>query len=301
MEQQRQRDGFFSAPDPACGACRLPERAVLRMTGDETWVFLQGLLSNDVLAATATRAVYALLLTPQGRWRHDMTLLTQGPDLLLETDAGSAPALLDALERYRLRAQISLNDESDRWEVWAAWGGDVAGPFGLTPEPGCMCEVQGSLVWVDARHAGLGVRLLCPAGAPPSGLPPGSPDTYNALRLALGVPEAGRDLVSGQSMPLEFRLDELNAISWTKGCYVGQEITARTHHRHLTRRRIVPVILDGPCPPFGTPITSHSSPDPVGEILSGDSTRALALLPTETAGQSQTLSAGGTRLWIMAV
>jgi folate-binding protein YgfZ len=143
------------------------------------------------------------------------------------------------------------------------------------------------------------VRLLLPrdgAAAILAGLgaQPATPEAYEALRLSLGVPAGSRDVEVEKSTLLEAGFDELHGISWDKGCYMGQELTARTKYRGLVKRRLVPVRIDGPLPAPGTPVTGADG-KVVGEVRGGGDGRAMALLRLE-ALEADGLTAGEARL-----
>lgn len=236
----------------------LPERGVVEVAGADRVTFLQGLVSNDVTRAAPGEpgapgeAVWAALLTPQGRWLADFFILsTDGGEegrLLLDAPRATVPSLLARLSRYRLRAQVSLRDASEAWQVQAAWGG---------PAP----MAAGSVVAADPRLSGAGWRVLSPAPLAANA----SAADWQAHRLALGLPEPA-DLEAEKTLLLEANFDALDGISWTKGCYMGQEVTARTRFRGLVKRRLVPVTIAGEIPAPGTPVLTGT--DAVGTLRS---------------------------------
>ena len=118
--------------------------------------------------------------------------------------------------------------------------------------------------------------------------------SYDELRLTLGVPDGSRDLVVDKALLLENGFDELNGVDWQKGCYMGQELTARTKYRALIRKRLFPVKVEGALPEPGAPV--HLGDQEVGELRSGVGDRALAMLRVDAARSGQALSAGDTRL-----
>jgi folate-binding protein YgfZ len=263
----------------------LPHRGVIAVAGEDRVVFLQGLISNDVTKAAPGHAVWAALLTPQGRFLNDMFVVDAGfGTLLLETERERAPALARKLAMYKLRSKVTVEDRS------AAM--DVAVVFGPGAE---KCNsVPSALSYVDPRLPALGVRVLLPAGqaAKLLGLPEAPVAEYEALRLGLGVPDGSRDLPVEKALLLENGFDELNGVDWNKGCYMGQELTARTKYRALIRKRLFPVQVEGALPASGTPIERNG--EEVGEIRSGQGDRALALLRLEAL--DGTLTAAGARI-----
>ncbi len=233
----------------------LPDRGVVELTGDDAQGFLQGLVSNDVTEAAPGHALWAALLTPQGKWQADFFIFAQGDRLLLDCERAQAPELVRRLTRFRLRAKVALRDASADFAVLAGWG--VAAPAGASPDP---------------RLAEAGWRFLAPAGT--SG--DASAEDYDLHRLGLGLPDGSRDMEAESSILLEAGFDELHGVSWTKGCYMGQELTARTRYRGLVKRRLVPVEVAGPLPPRGTPVLLDGAE--VGEMRSGRGDRGMALL-----------------------
>ena len=228
----------------------LPDRAVLELAGEDRLAFLQGLVSNDV---TQPGLVWSALLTPQGKWVADFFTLQDGERLLLDVEAGQAAAITQRLMRFRLRSRVAMR-LMEGWVVQAGWGDAM--PHGH-PDP---------------RLAAAGWRHLSDQPVPADA----TPEDYDAHRLALGLPDGSRDMEAEHSVLLEAGFDELHGVSWSKGCYMGQELTARTRYRGLLKRRLVPVAVDGPTPPRGTPVLSGGAE--VGEMRSGRDGLGLALL-----------------------
>ncbi len=255
----------------------LPDRSVVEVTGEDRLAFLQGLVSNDVALAGPGRAVWAALLTPQGKWLADFLILAEDGRLLLDCERAQAPMLAQRLSRFRLRSRV---------EVAATPGFLVHAGWGDAPCPGDIPAAA------DPRLPGAGWRAL--AAAPLPGADATAED-WDRHRLALGLPDGSRDLEAEQSILLEAGFDELHGVSWTKGCYMGQELTARTKYRGLLKRRLVPVTVTGPLPPRGTPVTGPEGRE-VGEMRSGRDGRGLAVLRIEAIEAAAPLECGGARL-----
>jgi folate-binding protein YgfZ len=234
----------------------LPRRAVLAIEGKDRLSFLQGLVSNDVTAAAPGSAVWAALLTPQGKWLADFFILADDERLLLDCERDQAPAIVQRLSRYRLRAHASLQ-MAEELSVYAAWGGPPLVQAIIAPDP---------------RLPEAGWRLLSTAPLPTTALEA----DYDRHRLALGLPDGSRDLEAEKTVLLEAGFDELHGVSWTKGCYMGQELTARTKYRGLVKRRLIPVTIEGPLPTPGTPVLRETSE--VGVMRSGRGQIGLAIL-----------------------
>jgi len=232
----------------------LPTRGVIELAGLDRVAFLQGLVSNDVAEAAPGRAVWAALLTPQGKWLADFFIFHRPDALLLECERAQAPMIAEKLMKFRLRSKIGLRDASNGFAVIAGWG-DAPMPEGAAPDP---------------RLPEAGWRAVTQCGEYPD-----ASAEYDTHRLALGLPDAA-DMRAEQTVLLEAGFDELHGISWDKGCYMGQELTARTRYRGLVKRRLVPVRVEGALPPAGTPVTRAGVE--LGEMRTGRDGRGIALL-----------------------
>ncbi|MBK4720020.1 folate-binding protein YgfZ [Azospirillum sp. YIM DDC1] len=266
------------------GYAILEDRGVIAVAGEDRAAFLQGLVSNDVRRVAADRAIYALFLTPQGKFLHDFRIAESDGALLLDPETERREEFLRRLKMYKLRSKITLEDRAGALVAVALFGGDALARLGLPEEAGAAVPFAGGVAFTDPRLPALGARAFLPrdgaaAALEAAGFVPRSAEGYDRLRLVLGVPEGSRDLTPDKALPLENDLDDLNAISWDKGCYMGQELTARTKYRALIKKKLFPVALDGPLPAPGTPVTLDGKE--VGEIRSGHGSSALALLRLE--------------------
>lgn len=275
-------------PEPAvqpetATAIPLTGRSVVAVGGPDRKTFLQGLVSNDVQAVGPERAVYAALLTPQGKYLFDFFIVERDEMLLLDVEAARAEALLRRLKPFKLRSKVTLDACGGTFAVVSLLPPDLAAAaVGLAGGPGTAAAWREGVVFVDPRLSALGLRALLPVadGAAPAlagaGFAAGAPELYERLRLCLGVPDGDRDMVPEKATLLECNVDRLNGVSWDKGCYMGQELTARMHYRGLVKKRLLPVQIDGPVPAWGTPVL-HEGRE-VGEMRSGLGDRGLALL-----------------------
>lgn len=243
---------------------RLDDRAVLAVSGRDAKTFLQGLITNDI--EKATPSLYAALLTPQGKVLFDFIVFSEGETFLLDTSAAGAEDLLKRMRIYKLRAAVDLALRPDL-AVFAAWGSGQ-------PEDKP----------VDPRLPPLGRRWIAPSIATET-----ATDAYHAHRLALGVPDSAD--VAGEFL-LDANGEELHAVDFRKGCFVGQEVTARMKHKAKPRRRLVPVSVDGQRPPPGTQLTSSDGVE-AGEIASGDGDQAIASLRVDRVAVGDILNAEG--------
>ena len=236
----------------------LPDRGVLELAGSDRVAFLQGLVSNDVATIPAGGAAWAALLTPQGKWLADFFVIPAGEVLLLDVERAQAAGLVQRLSRFRLRSKVTLRDASAEWHVHAAWG---------------VAPAASGLVVPDPRLAEAGWRVLSPTPLPADA----TAEDYDRHRLALGLPDGSRDMEAEKSVLLEGGFDELHGVSWSKGCYMGQELTARTRYRGLLKRRLVPVDVEGPLPAPGTRLADSNGAEQ-GEMRSGRDGQGMALI-----------------------
>jgi folate-binding protein YgfZ len=195
----------------------LADRALIRLAGDDVRGFLQGLVTTDVSALDARQPQWAGLLTPQGKALFDFLLWSDGEAVLIDCEAAQAEALAKRLTLYRLRRAITIEPASGA----VHWSPD--GDEGV-PDP---------------RLPALGRRWLGAGDAPAT-------DRWHAHRLRLGVTEGTAELGTGETLWLECNAAELNGVSFIKGCYVGQENTARMHYRAKVNRRLVVAPLGEP-------------------------------------------------------
>ena len=263
----------------------LEDRGVVSVDGPEAGPFLQGLISNDIERVSDARGIYAALLTPQGKFLHDFFVLRRGGGYLLDCEGPRTGDLGRRLMAYRLRADVALADATEDYRVVALFGDEDGGSaLGVPPGEGSMARREGGWVMRDPRDVALGLRAVLPGEADLSflehaGFARGTPADYERHRIAQGAPDGSRDMEVGRATLMECGFEALNGVDFEKGCYVGQELTARTKHRGLVRRRLARVALDGPLPPAGTPILAGERE--VGEIRSGLDGAALAVLRLE--------------------
>ncbi len=244
----------------------LPERSVLRASGPDAASFLQGLLTNNVETLPVGGARFAALLSPQGKILFDFFVLriaaAEGAAFLLDVAAAQAGDLIKRLGFYRLRAKVTLADESADHGVLAFWG--------EAPE-----NAPAGYFFDDPRDARLGQRAILPR-AKAIAVGEASAAAYQAHRIALGVPEGGVDFAYGDAFPADANMDLLNGVDFEKGCYVGQEVVSRMRHRSAVRKRIVRLHFEGDAPPTGSAIMAGATN--LGALGSSAGADALALL-----------------------
>ena len=243
------------------------ERRIIEVAGDDRLRFLQGLVTNDV-GGLDRGLVYAALLSPQGKYLADFLMLARGEAVLLDVAEPLADALLRRLTMYRLRSAVTL------------------APLEMAVARGVGAPPEGALA--DPRHPALGWRLYGAEAGRPETAP--EPD-WNAIRVEHMVPETGIELIPEETYILEAGFERLNGVDFRKGCYVGQEVTARMKHKTELRKGLTRVRVEGAAPP-GTPITVQGRA--AGTLFTQAGGRALAHLRFDRAGPD--MEAGGARL-----
>ncbi len=275
----------------------LPGRGVLRIDGEDRVAFLQGLVSNDVSRVGADRAIYAALLTPQGKFLHDFFIAAIGDSLLIDCEGDRRDDLFRRLRMYRLRSKVELTDVTEELTVHAAFGEGAAGLAGENPSAGQAMPNGEGVSFVDPRLAGAGLRYIMPAGTVPEtgdlAVSAATADDYDRWRLSLGLPDGSRDMVVEKAILLESGFEALNGVDFDKGCYMGQELTARTKYRGLVKKRLMPVRITGDLPEPGTAIMAGDRD--VGEIRSGRGDLAMALVRLD-ALEAGELTADGLKV-----
>jgi hypothetical protein len=241
----------------------LPDRAVIEVAGPDAASFLQGLITNDIAKAANGRAIYAALLTPQGKIIHDFIVAPASDGFLLDCARTHAADLGQRLKKYKLRAKVTITERPD---------------LAVTATPNA---IAGSIA--DPRLAALGHRTYQATTAPDNSV------AYHAHRIALGVPDSS-DLAPETHFPLDCNFEELHGVDFDKGCYVGQELTARMKHRATARRRILRVEAPSPLPPPGTPLTLGTTE--IGEMLGSLGTHGLAIVRLDRLGDATEATAG---------
>jgi len=267
-------------------AALLPDRGVVKVAGDDARRFLNGLATNDINRLAPGAACYAALLTPQGKIIADFIVAeaaaADGGGFFLDCPRTLAPALVQKLNFYKLRARVICEDLSEVLGVMAVWDGKGTTGYGLC--------------YPDPRLAALGLRVMLPPhlvaeAAAELDASLADPAAYEAHRIALGVPRGGEDFSYGDAFPHEADMDQLAGVDFDKGCYVGQEVVSRVEHRNRARSRIVPIAYDVAAPAAGTAVMAGDKQ--VGTLGSTAQGRGLALLRLDRVADAQ---AAGTPL-----
>jgi folate-binding protein YgfZ len=251
-------------------AAILDNRAVIALEGADARNFLQGLITNDIGQCTPGRAIYAALLTPQGKILFDFFVAAVDNGLWLDCASASASELAKRLGFYRLRAKLGIAAMSEL-AVAAVWNGST------------VSAATNGTVFPDPRLPELGDRVIAPRQQVEAAIAAIQRDDYQSFRLQMGVPDSA-DLPSDQVFALDAGLEELHGVSFTKGCYVGQEVTSRMKHRATARRRFY-IAEAAEMPPPGTSIEARGRE--LGRISSAKGGRGLALIRLDRLAEAE--------------
>ena len=282
----------MTSPSTGARIALLADRGVVRVAGEDAEKLLQGVITGDMERLSSQPAMHAALLTPQGKILFDFFVVKVPGGYLLEVAADKAAELAKRLAMYKLRAKAEIQDRSAGFRVFAAWGAapanvEAAGETHVFPDPRL-----GALGWRGLT----GARLVSGIASALGGVD-ASPEDYHAHRIALGVPEGGKDYAFGDAFPHEADFDQLAGVSFTKGCFVGQEVVSRMQNRATVRKRIVPVTGEAPLMPGAEVMAGAAA---IGAIGSVAGNQALALVrldrAAEAAAKGERLTAGGVAI-----
>jgi hypothetical protein len=257
-------------------AAFLPDRGVVKLSGEDARNFLNGLVTTDVTLVRPGLGRFGALLSPQGKIVADF-IITEAPaghggGFLLDAPRALAKGLADKLGFYKLRAKVTVENLSDDFGVMAVWDGEPS--------------TKPDLTFADPRDAALGWRILVPEElaqklADLIGAELVDSAAYEAHRIATGVPRGGLDFMYGDAFPHETNMDRLHGVDFDKGCYVGQEVVSRMQHRGTARTRTLRIALDGAAPEAGSAVLAGDKP--VGTMGSSSDGKGLALIRTDRA------------------
>ncbi len=263
----------------------LPERAVLGITGPEAETFLQNIVTTDMTRARAEGAGFGALLSPQGKILADFLVFATGDGFLVDLPRSEFASFTKRMTLYKLRAKVTIASLAESHKVAVYWDGEA-------PKLDAAAVLA-----ADPRLAGLGFRAILPADADASapGYDEKAAGDWDAHRIALGVPEGGRDFAFGEAFPHDVDMDDLGGLDFRKGCYVGQEIVSRMQHRGTARRRAVMVTAESPLPAPGTAVEAGGKV--IGGLGSSAGRLGIALLRLDRTrlalDAGATVSAGG--------
>ncbi len=249
----------------------LPARTIISLSGDDTVDFLQGLISNDARILMENKPVYAALLSPQGRFLHDFFLIAGQGKIFIDVQSDRAKDLFSRLRLYKLRSKVEILME-DGLLVAALWGKELA----LPAQSSCK-------IYPDPRLPEMGYRLIGTESAIKDFVESGKykeagAGQYENLRISLAVPDT-KDMIVEKSLLLECGFEQLHGVDFSKGCYIGQEVTARSKFRGQVRKSFYKIKSDSALPGFGEKIIAGDKT--IGETRSSQGNIGLALLYNE--------------------
>lgn len=277
--------GFLSARSYAT---RRLNRVPLEVSGPDSTAFLQGLITNDIEHLSQKPAIYALFLNNQGRILYDCVLFggSRRDVVVLDVDADLAHRVEKHLNMFKVKRKVEIKSLAESHEIIAAFNRDGSEIDDSSIEDRSGAAVIGS---VDPRVDKLGMRFVAPKTDAVFGSREDS-DDYRALRYELGVPEGGEEIIPGKCFPLEYNADFMHGISFQKGCYIGQELTARTYHTGAVRKRILPFKVAGDVSTGGELIVVNEKGKNVGKVRGMQDRAGIALLRTEECAKAEKLT-----------
>ncbi|KAK5612367.1 Iron-sulfur clusters incorporation protein [Crenichthys baileyi] len=271
----------------------LPHRTLLKIQGQDTSPFLQGIITNDMklLEKPECAAMYSHMLNVQGRTLYDILLYSLkeaegGNGVFLECDSMVENSILKHLKVYKIRRKVSIG-LCPELSVWAVLS-QQSSPDQEANKPE-LSAPEKALVWeADPRTVQMGWRLVLQSQVDPleiiASCQKGETEDYHRHRYSIGLPEGVNDLPPGVALPLESNLVYMQGISFSKGCYIGQELTARTHHTGVIRKRLMPVRFSSPVQQLGEEAALQTqSGKPAGKHRSGVGELGLSLIRTAHA------------------
>jgi tRNA-modifying protein YgfZ len=267
-------------------SAHLADRGVVKVSGEDAKTFLDGLLTCDLDRVSPQNARFGSLLTPQGKILFDFIVFEApheiGGGYYLDVLKGHAGDLVKRLGFYKLRAKVAIEDLSEALAVVAGWD---------APRP----DDEAGLMTQDPRVPALGWRAII-AAEDVAEFARDPLERYHAHRIALGVPEGGRDFLFGDAFPHEALMDQLHGVDFDKGCYVGQEVVSRMQHRGTARTRLVPAVYEGGFAAEAG-VEVMAGPKTLGKTGTGADGRGLLMIRLDRAADAlaagETIRAGG--------
>jgi folate-binding protein YgfZ len=250
----------------------LENRSIISISGADAKTFLQGLITNDMKKVSPKEAIYALMLTPQGKFLYDFFIIQKDDAFFVDCSKSKLPEIIKKLSMYKLRSDVQITDISNDYVAISILDNNSS-------------ELpKDAIVYKDPRSEKMGLRAICK----PERI---SHDysIYESTRINACIPAADVDMLSGDAFPLNFNMNELNAIDYKKGCYVGQEVTARMNYRGNIKKKLYVAKLTNevPFPAIGEPVTANG--ENIGTLLSSTNSAALCILIIEKVENSKNL------------
>ncbi|APR98021.1 CAF17-like 4Fe-4S cluster assembly/insertion protein YgfZ [Wolbachia endosymbiont of Folsomia candida] len=240
----------------------LLNRGVIALHGPDTRNFLQGIITNDISKLNDQKAIYSLLLNPQGKYLYDFFLVEHGKYILLECDKIHLQQIIEKLDLLKTYLKVRIKDISTSYKVGVLFNSELT-----------ECS---EIIFQDPRHTSLGTRIVYKDEIKE---PIGSFAEYELTRIQNLIPDGPKDMVQNSSFPLQYLIDKVNGISFNKGCYIGQEVVNRMSRQEILRRKLYLVSGDNALPNIGTKVVNIDNEE-IGELRSSINNIGLALLNT---------------------
>lgn len=252
----------------------LKDRGLIHVSGPDAKTFLQGIITNDIQKLTPELPLYTAFLTPQGKYLHDFFIYASKDTLFIDCEIARLEDLMKRLKMHKLRSKATIEDISEAYQVISVLDTDKP------TDPPAEC-----LLWPDPRLSTMGWRGFI-LNTALTDIELTDLSEYETTRMQNALPDGSRDMPVERAIILEYGLDDLNALDWQKGCYMGQELMAKTKHRGEIRKRLFPVAITGEVPAFNTALTYNGQK--AGKMRSHNGEMGLALLYIDVAKQSMT-------------
>jgi folate-binding protein YgfZ len=274
----------------------LLSRGVIVLYGPDTRDFLQGIITNDISKLNSQKAIYSLLLNPQGKYLYDFFLIEYGKCIFLECENIHVQQIIEKLDLLKTYLRVKIKDVSVLYKV-----GVLLNTESLPVIPARDAEIQkknidssvtrwNDIAFQDPRHLSLGMRVIYKDEIKE---PIGDSTEYEKVRIQNLIPDGAKDMVQNSSFPLQYLIDKVNGISFSKGCYIGQEVVNRMSRQEIFRRKLYLIEGNSALPDIGTKVTNDNNEE-IGELRSSVGNIGLALLNT---GKSHAnLYADGVRI-----
>ena len=268
---------------------KLKDRSILSITGPDTLAFLQGIVTNDMEKLVEKKMQFSAILNPQGKYLYDFFIFYTSTGIFIDCQKDTVDTLEKTLNMYRLRAKVEINNRRDAFSIFSIIRQQNEVKISTEGQYENLNKFKGVITSADPRLTQLGTRAIIPNEfenqiIPMNGFIEKNEIWCKHLQISLGVADYIPNSMLRGYFPLELGFDELKAVSFTKGCYVGQEVTARMKVRNLVKKRLFPVSFQGEIPTTGTNILSQGKG--VGEILAVTNNQGLAMLRIEALNQA---------------
>lgn len=279
-------------------------RSLVKISGADSKKFLQGLITNDVEQASDKKAIYAYILTPQGKYLFDLFLFMKDGSYIVDISTGYIEDFLKKIKMYKLRSEVEIEDISSDYEVACLIGSKVAEKYSDEFKEGNIMEFCKGIAYIDPRSKNLYARSVIERDNKYQAFHAqqftlSNIEQYHRIRIANNIPEGEYDLSQEGSFPLQFRMLKLNGVDFNKGCYVGQEVTARTHHRGKLRKTVF--VLEAAQKILAAKNDEiRVSDSKIGEFLSSCGNTALSLLDVEFANSNKSFEFEGVEYKILS-